>query len=334
MTNPSQAAVHDAPAHPELTASDAERIATAIEAELALSTRQTYAIAWRQWERWCSGRGIAPLPAAPEALAAFLAEKAGAGLTFGTLDGYCSGIAHRHHQEGFADPTASVVVRRVRSGLCRIMGVAPRLQAHPLTVAELGQIVSSIDVDTAIGIRDRAILLVGYASAMRPGEVSALNVEDIVRKPTGILINIRRIQDRPGLPAANSSALPVVRTRSPTRSGRSMNGSGTDRPNQERSLPASTGAITRGPSDSARARSAGRSRSVPLPPASTASPCPATPFAPAMPRPRPSTAPRLTASSHRPATATWGPSSITTSGPLRQCGPPPAETSGSEAHAK
>jgi len=143
-------------------------------------------------ERWCRGRGINPLPAPPEALAAFLAERAEAGLTFGTLDGYCSGIAHRHHQEGLADPTADVAVRRVRRGLRRIMGVAPRRQAHPLTVAELGQIVSSIDGDTAIGIRDRAILLVGYASAMRPGEVSALNVEDLLRKPTGVLINIRR----------------------------------------------------------------------------------------------------------------------------------------------
>ncbi len=174
-----------------LTAGDAERIATAIEAELAASTRATYDCAWRQWDRWCQGRGINPLPAPPEALAAFLAERAEAGLTFGTLDGYCSGIAHRHHQEGFADPTAAAVVRRVRRGR-RIMGVAPRHQAHPLTVAELGQIVSSIDTDTAIGKRDRAILLVGYASAMRPGEVSALNVEDILRKPSGVLIHIRR----------------------------------------------------------------------------------------------------------------------------------------------
>ena len=175
-----------------LTASDAERIATAIEAELANSTRETYDCAWRQWERWCRGRGINSLPAPPEALAAFLAERAEAGLTFGTLDGYCSGIAHRHHQEGLADPTADVVVRRVRRGLRRIMGVAPRRQAHPLTVAELGQIVASIATDTAIGTRDRAIILVGYASAMRPGEVSALNVEDLLRQPTGVLINIRR----------------------------------------------------------------------------------------------------------------------------------------------
>ena len=87
------------------------------------------------------------------------------------------------------------------------MGVAPRRRAHPLTVAELGQIVSSIDCDTAIGIRDRAIFLVGYASAMRPGEVSALNVEDILRKPTGVLINLG--DPRPTrMPADNSSGWP------------------------------------------------------------------------------------------------------------------------------
>lgn len=164
-----------------LTATDAERIATAVEAELAASTRETYACGWRQWERWCRGRDINPLPAPPEAVAAFLAERAEAGVHFSTLDCYCSGIAHHHRQEGLEDPTADFLVRRVRRGLRRILGVAPIRQAHPLTVAELGQIVASIDTDDAKNVRDRAILLLGYASAMRPGEISALNVEDLLR---------------------------------------------------------------------------------------------------------------------------------------------------------
>lgn len=175
-----------------LTAGDAERIAAAVDAELAASTRETYACGWRQWERWCRGRGIGPLPAPPEAVAAFLAERAEAGLHFSTLDAYCSGIAYRHHQEGLADPTADFLVRRVRRGLRRILGVAPIRQAHPLSVSELGQIIAAIDINTAIGKRDRAVFLLGYASAMRPGEISALNLEDLVRKPTGVLINIRR----------------------------------------------------------------------------------------------------------------------------------------------
>jgi integrase len=193
MTHPPTSPVLDStPSHAALTASDAERIATAIEAELAPSTRQMYAGAWRQWERWCHGRGLNALPASPEALAAFLTDRDEAGLTFGTLDGYCSGIAHRHHQEGLPDPTADFVVRRVRRGLRRIMGVAPRRQAHPLTVTEIAQVLKRIDTSAPIGIRDRAVILLGYASAMRPGEVSALDVGDIITKPAGILVNVRR----------------------------------------------------------------------------------------------------------------------------------------------
>src|SRR3546814_11692712 len=99
-----------------------------------------YANSWRQWERWCRGRGITALPASPEALAAFLTERAEAGLTFGTLDGYCSGIAYRHLQEGLSDPTDDVVVRRVRRGLRRIRGVDPNHQAPTITVADMTQI--------------------------------------------------------------------------------------------------------------------------------------------------------------------------------------------------
>jgi integrase len=72
------------------------------------------------------------------------------------------------------------------------MGVAPRRRAHPLTVTEIAQILKRIDTSAPIGIRDRAVILLGYASAMRPGEVSALDVGDIITKPAGILINVRR----------------------------------------------------------------------------------------------------------------------------------------------
>lgn len=197
MTNHATASAPDfprtvSPALLGLSGGDAARIAAAIDAELATSTRRAYASAWRQWEHWCRRRGIAALPAAPEAIAAFLTERADSGLSYGTRDGACSAIAHRHHQDGLPDPTADVVVRRVRRGLRRIMGTAPRRQAHPLTVSELDRLVSSIDPLSAIGVRDRAVILLGYASALRPGELSALDHVDIIAKPTGVLVAVRR----------------------------------------------------------------------------------------------------------------------------------------------
>jgi integrase len=238
MTHPPTSPVLDStPSHAALTASDAERIATAIEAELAPSTRQLYAGAWRQWERWCHGRGLNALPASPEALAAFLTERAEAGLTFGTLDGYCSGIARRHHQEGLPDPTADFVVRRVRRGLRRIMGVAPRRQAHPLTVTEIAQILKRIDTSAPIGIRDRAVILLGYASAMRPGEVSALDVGDTSPSPPAS--SSMSAAPRPIRTLAVSSSVSLAATIDlPTRSGRSTTGSASAQLDRARSSPA------------------------------------------------------------------------------------------------
>ncbi len=87
-------------------------------------------------------------------------------------------------------PTSSY--ERVRRGLRRIMGVAPRRQAHPPTLAEVARIVSAIGTSTAIGVRDRAVILLGYASALRPGEISALDVPDIVTEPAGVPNTVRR----------------------------------------------------------------------------------------------------------------------------------------------
>jgi len=190
MTIPHALAAHarppDRPTRSDggLTPGDVERIATAIQAEVSAATRAAYASSWRSWEAWCRARGLPALPAAPGALAAYLTERAESGLCYGTLDGACSAIAHRHHQEGLVDPTADPVVARVRRGLRRIMGTAPRRQAHALTVAELARIVASIDTEAPIGVRDRAVLLLGYAAALRPSELAALSLAAIRRSKT------------------------------------------------------------------------------------------------------------------------------------------------------
>lgn len=104
-------------------------------------------------------------------------------------------------------------MRRVRRGLRRIIGVAPRRQAHPLDVTELTQIVDAIPADTPRGLRDRAIMLLGYASGVRPGELAALQLADIAARPHGLFITIRRSKtDQEGL----GQMIGVVRGAKPT----------------------------------------------------------------------------------------------------------------------
>src|SRR6266545_4966909 len=155
-----------------LTEDDAARIAAALAATHAENTRKVYAFAWDQWARWCRGRGIAAFPAAPSAVCAYLTERADQGVSLATID----------HD----------AVRRVRRGLRRIIGTTPRRPARPLSVADLRRIVAAIDRSTPAGLRDTAVILVGFAGALRRSELAALTMADLEAKPGGLLLHLRR----------------------------------------------------------------------------------------------------------------------------------------------
>jgi len=59
-------------------------------------------------------------------------------------------------------------------------------------VAEIRQILAAIDRTTAKGARDAAIILLGFASAMRRSELAGLTLADVEVKPGGMLLNVRR----------------------------------------------------------------------------------------------------------------------------------------------
>lgn len=180
-----------------LTPIDATRIEAAMTAAIADSTRTVYTHAWRTWERWCTTRQITPLPAASAAVCAYLTVRADQGTTASTLDQACSAISYVHRSQGFPDPVLHEAVRLVRRGLRRTLGTAPRRQARPLGVAEIRQIVTGIDRDTPKGARDAAIILLGFASALRRSELTELTLADIETKPAGLLLHVRHSKTDP-----------------------------------------------------------------------------------------------------------------------------------------
>jgi len=175
-----------------LTEDDATRIATAMAATHAESTRAVYAFAWGRWVRWCTGRGIVPFPAEPAAVCAYLTECAEQGLSLATIESACSAIGHQHRSHGVRDPVDHAAVRQVRRGLRRIIGRAPRRPRRPLSVADVRQIVTAIDRTAVRGVRDTALILLGFAGALRRSELAALALADVEAKPGGLLLHVRR----------------------------------------------------------------------------------------------------------------------------------------------
>jgi integrase len=181
----------------DLTEADATRVATALAATHAETTRACYANAWGRWTRWCARRALAPYPAEPSAVCAYLAERAEEGVSVSSIELVCCAIGHQHREQGLPNPIDHDAVRRVRKGLRRILGTAPRRPTRPLTLGDLRQIISMIDRTTRQGARDSALVLLGFAGALRRSELAALTLADLEHQPEGLVLHLRRSKTDP-----------------------------------------------------------------------------------------------------------------------------------------
>jgi integrase len=156
----------------------------------APATRRAYGGAWRAWVRWAAAHLVAPLPAAPEAVACYLTALAEAGRRVPSLELALAALAAAHQAAGHPSPRTAPVVREVMKGIRRALGVAPHPKA-PVRVAELRAMLAALP-EGLLGLRDRALLLVGFASAFRRAELVGLNVEDVATGPDGLTLTLRR----------------------------------------------------------------------------------------------------------------------------------------------
>ena len=179
------------PEPPELREVDLTRVHEALRASIATSTLKVYACLWRLFEAWCHEHGHTPLPAHPATVAAYLAERAASGIAASSLSMDCCAINRRHRDHDLPSPTNNEAVRRVRRGLARIHGATPRRPAHPLNPEQIRRILNAIDRTTIPGIRDAALILIGFASAMRVSELANLHLADLRPQRGGLILHIR-----------------------------------------------------------------------------------------------------------------------------------------------
>jgi len=99
-------------------------------------------------------------------------------------------IAQAHKAAGHTSPTTDERVRLVNAGIRRVHGVAPR-QVRPVVTEDLRRMVETCREDPA-GTRDRALLLIGFAGALRRSELVALDAADIEETRDGLVITVQR----------------------------------------------------------------------------------------------------------------------------------------------
>ncbi|WP_366927730.1 tyrosine-type recombinase/integrase [Brevundimonas sp.] len=161
------------------------------------STRRAYDADWRDYIAACSRLG---LPEAPTlaGVSIYLDQLARTGAKVSTIRRRLAAINYRLRMSGeppFSardEPLASVLL-----GIRREVG-APARQARPIEVAELRSLAVTCS-SSAKGLRDRALMLLGFASALRRSELVGLDwsvggdgsgwVEPV---PEGLRIHLRR----------------------------------------------------------------------------------------------------------------------------------------------
>jgi site-specific recombinase XerD len=161
-----------------------------LEAEKSDNTRRAYKADWADFEAWCHAQSCTLLPAAPIDVARYLAHLADGGLKTSTIQRRTSAIAAAHKAAGFEPPTNFEGVKAVMRGIRRRVGKRKRKVA-PATAEVLLAAIDEIPA-TLAGLRDRALLLIGFAGAFRRSELVDLEVNDIERRPRGIVLHLAR----------------------------------------------------------------------------------------------------------------------------------------------
>jgi site-specific recombinase XerD len=167
------------PPAPTALRHELERAERYADASLAPATRRAYERDWRLFATWCSARGLHAIPAEPASVAAFLAAEADRGFRAVTIGRRAAAIAAAHRAQDQPNPCDSGAVAAVMSGIRREHGTKPLRRAAPLELDPLQRLIEPIEIATLAGLRDRALLLLGFAAAMRRSELVALDVEDL-----------------------------------------------------------------------------------------------------------------------------------------------------------
>jgi integrase len=187
----------------------AESIADYVRASLSANTRKAYLSDLGQFAAWGGS-----IPSSPETVAAYLTAKAPV-LNPGTLARHLVAIGKAHQASGLASPTSSALVKAVLRGIRRSNG-KPQEGAKPLLRDDLFLVLDRL-TKRPKDLRDRAILLLGFAGGFRRSELVGLDFEDLERVRQGLIITIKRSktdQDgkgrRVGIPFGRTRHCPVL----------------------------------------------------------------------------------------------------------------------------
>jgi integrase len=144
----------------------------------AQNTHRAYAADWRDFALWCARHGVDTLPPDPQTVGLYLAACASgsgarAAMSVGSIERRLSGLGWNFAQRGFALDRGDRHIAEVLAGIRR-KHARPPLTKDAILTEDLLAMLGTLGHDLR-GLRDRAILLIGFAGALRRSEITGLD---------------------------------------------------------------------------------------------------------------------------------------------------------------
>lgn len=176
---PSPAPPSGTPAHfEELT----QRARGYVEAASSANTRRAYTSDWKHFSSWCRRQGFALMPPDPQTIGLYITACASGAVSGGrkpnsvsTIERRLSSLAWNYAQRGQTLDRRDRHIATVLAGI-RNRHAAPPRQKEAILPEDLIAMLETLARGTLRGLRDRAMLLIGFAGALRRSEIVGLDV--------------------------------------------------------------------------------------------------------------------------------------------------------------
>jgi integrase len=167
------------PAHlQELT----DRARTYVEAAASANTRRAYASDWKHFTAWCRRQYLSPLPPDPQVVGLYItacasgtAERGKKPNTVSTIERRLAAIGWNCSQRGMPLDRKDRAVATIIAGI-RNKHAAPPRQKEAILPEDLIAMLETIERGSLRGLRDRAMLLIGFAGGLRRSEITGLDL--------------------------------------------------------------------------------------------------------------------------------------------------------------
>jgi integrase len=159
-----------------------DRACTYVEAASSANTRRAYASDWKHFSAWCRRQNLSPLPPNPETVGLYItacasgaAERGAKPNSVSTIERRLAAIGWNCTQRGMTLDRKDRAIATVMAGI-RNTHAAPPRQKEALLPEDLIAMLETLDRGTLRGLRDRAMLLIGFAGGLRRSEITGLDL--------------------------------------------------------------------------------------------------------------------------------------------------------------